>query len=361
MRLTIFATATVIVALVSSAIAATGDIKATFNFEASDFVADPSQPFIYGSVLNSSSVVVLNTNTLAVDHTIPLAASSTGMALSPDGNSLYITESSNKSIAVMDTHSFTITRRISLSSVPIDVAAGLDNRLYVLQYGSLNKVLRQIDATTGASTGSDLASDVFWGNLQTSPDRKTLYFAEEEMSPATLSAFDVSTTSPTCKLRIFAGFNGIGAVISHSGNWAALPVAGGGYPVGILNTSDFSTIGSFNDGPYPNSAAFSLDDAYLYLGYHGSKNCIDVVSTSTFSKVNGFSTPDSPGPLLVDPSGKDLFASFWNGQTIVYDTGYSVPEPATLSILAVALTAFLLKRAIHQAWGLLRFGSSERV
>ena len=198
MRLTTFATATAIVALVSSAIAATGDIKATFNFEANDFVADPSQPLIYASVLGSSSVVVLNTNTLAVAHTIPLAASSTGIALSPDGNSLYITESTNQTIAVMDTHSFTITRRISLSSQPIDVAAGLDNRLYVLQTGSPNKVLRQIDATTGAPTGSDLGNAIIYsGNLQVSPDRKTLYYAESEMSPQILYAYDVSTTSPT--------------------------------------------------------------------------------------------------------------------------------------------------------------------
>ena len=85
-------------------------------------------------------------------------------------------------------------------------------------------------------------------------------------------------------------------------------------------------------------------------------NFIDVVSTSTFSKLSRFSTPDLPGALLVDPSGNDLFASFWNGQTIIYDTGYSVPEPATLSVLAVALTVLLLKRALRQAWGFCGLG-----
>ena len=34
---------------------------------------------------------------------------------------------------------------------------------------------------------------------------------------------------------------------------------------------------------------------------------------------------------------------------------------ASLSVLAVALTVLLLKKALRQAWGLLWFGSSERV
>lgn len=327
------------------AFGATGTVVATFPFESYQLLADPSQPYEYATVPSSDALEVINTSTMSIQKTINLAGSPYGMALSPDGKTLYVADNSNNSIDIVNTSTLGITGSLTSIAAPTDVAVGSNNRLFVLDAGTIYQQIQQINSTTGASAGPSLPSELYYsGNLEISPDQNTLYYGQNGLSPTTLFSFDVSSVSnPTLINQTETGSNGRNVKLSHNGEWIAQP-NGAPYEVSLLNSTTFSSIGTFNTGPYPDDMAFSPDDKYAYIAVEGA-NTVQVYDMSTFGQTASFQSisalvPAETTDLETDASGRYLFASFQSDpyipqETIVYDTGYSVPEPSMIGLLVL--------------------------
>jgi YVTN family beta-propeller protein len=322
------------------ALAAVGTVLQTFTFDSTDLVADPYQPYMYASVSATNSLAVINTQSLSVAKTITLPGAPQGMSLAADGKTLYIADSSNRSIDVIDTQTLTLTRSLSLATTPYDVAAGLGNRLYVLDDSSMYCHIEQIDALTGGSAGPTYGPGVYYGDLSTSPDRRTLYHGDHGLSQTTLFSFDVSSGTITTLGSVVTGANGENAVLSHGGATIAQP---NGYPysVTLYRSSDFAALGSFNTGAHPNALAFSPDDQLAYVSHSPYPTAVDIFSTATFARLGQFNIGGSSSVMETDPTGRELFVA--QGNTVVYDTGVSVPEPCSLALLAVAVGMAILK------------------
>ena len=341
--------------------AAVGDVLATFPFQAGTFIADPNQHLMYATNPSAHAIEVINTQTLTVTSTIVLPGTPTGMAMAPSGT-LYVSDSTNSSVDVINTQSLSLLKSISIARTPYDVAVGLNNRLYVLDdtpnypVGSPPDTIKQIDAVSGSQAGPDFPypDATYYGHLQMSPDQKTLYYAEAGLSPSTLKAFGVSTTTPTVLREVETGTNGEALALSHSGNLIAQADGGGGlvgppYSITLFRSSDFSAVGSFNAGAYPNAITFSPDDKFVYASIAPGPSQVEIFSTTTFARLGQFSVPDDSSTMLTDSTGRQLFVSFlglYNGfhETVVYDTGYQVPEPATFWLLAIGVFALWCHR-----------------
>jgi YVTN family beta-propeller protein len=78
------------------------------------------------------TVVVINTTTQAVVATIPVGIAPTGIAASPDGSLVYVTNSLNQSISVIDTQTNAVVDTIVSNGLPVRLAVSPDGaRLYV--------------------------------------------------------------------------------------------------------------------------------------------------------------------------------------------------------------------------------------
>ncbi len=255
-----------------SAEASLGDLLATFPFQASDLLIDPTQPYLYATVADGNTLQVINTTTLSVAKSITLPGTPMGAAL--DGNTLYVADFGNKTIDLIDTQSLTLLRSIPVPTAPYDVAAALNHQLFVLQqdpnlYGQLD----QLDVETGISGGPIPLSVLFYsGNLEMSPDKKTLYYAQHGLSASDMYAIDISSSTPTVRYAVSAGENGFQMVLSHDGSSIAQP---NGYPyyVSLFRTSNFTPVATFNTGPYPNAIAFSPDDSVAYITPRTISDC----------------------------------------------------------------------------------------
>jgi YVTN family beta-propeller protein len=336
----LFAIAIMLITLLysKSAYASLGAVQASFPFRSGKLLADARLPYVYAAVPANNAIEVINTRTLTVDHEIALDSSPGGLALSPDGQLLYVAEPAASRIAAIDTTTLTVSRTISTPSAPYDLAAGSNNRLFVLDATSTYPRIQQLDATTGVLAGPDFPNSFYYyGNFQISKDLKTLYYGQHGSSPTTLFVFDVSSTDVQLVGHKQTGSNGKDLVLSHSGKWLVHP-NGAPYVVSLLSTDDLSTLGIFNTGSYPGDMAFSPDDRYAYASRYASPNTVGVYDTSTFANIGTFKVPDEVSQMVTDTSGQHLFASFPNifssqPATIVYDTGYSVPEPTVCGVL----------------------------
>lgn len=315
--------------------AARGDIVTQYDFAASAFAMSPTQPYMYATIPSLNSVAIINTNTLAVD-TVFVGSGPAGIALSPDGLTAYIANSSSSFVVVFNTQTRTVTNSLLIPEQPQDVVVGNQNRLFVLGTNSIF----QIDATTGASAGPNIGEYyiVYSGALEISPDRNSLYYGDYGLSPSSMYKFNVST--PTATLLWESphgphGSNGQDLTLSHDGSFIsyACGYGQGGYKIAKFRTSDMASLGTFDTDAYPREIAFSPDDQVAYTVHTSGQ--IDVFDTNTFLSLGPILAADEANELSVDATGKYLFASytdtFGGGFTgiRVFDTGrVAPPSPA---------------------------------
>jgi YVTN family beta-propeller protein len=335
--------------------AALGDLRATFPFYAADFQTDPARPYIYISQPANDAIGVVDTNTLSVIHTIALPGSPGGIALSPDGNSLYVADNGNKSIDQIDLQSFSISKSIPLTISPIDLAAGANNQLYVMGR-EIYWEIHQVNAATGATSffhAQGVPSSK--GNLHISPDLATLYFAEIDGTGGRIYSIDVTGTPQLA--HVTANSNGVlskpmvlsrnGALLSQAGG--PLPSGVHSYSIPLFRANDLGLVGTIPPPNFnlPEAVAFSPDDRVLFAATALTTLRIDLYDTTNLSNKGSFAPPASgAGQWLMstDQSGRYLFVSFTGVKTQVFDTGLSIPEPSAAMLGALASVICLIRK-----------------
>ena len=293
-----------------------GDVAAEYRFPASSFVMSPTQPLMYATIPSQNSVVIINTNTLAVEDTVFVGSHPVNLAFSPNGLKAYIANSTSNFVVVLDTQTRTVVNSFLLPEHPHDVVFGTQNRLWVLgeSYGHIF----QIDATTGSSTGPSISLYsggvfIYSGSLEISPDRNTLYYGDYGLSPGTMYKINVSGSRPfLVRQTLFgAGSNGEDLTLSHNGSFICYTTGSGQnlYHIAKFRTSNFASLGSFNTGPYPQALAFSPDDSTVYASV-ATASGIKVFNANTFLSLGTISGPNEAVKLAVDSTGRYLFAGY---------------------------------------------------
>ena len=301
--------------------------QATFPMGALRFLAHPDQPYVFATIPASNSLAIFNTNTLRMEANFFVGSRPLGLALSNDGNSLYIANSTSNYISVVDWKARRISNRILISQVPYDVEVGKDGRLFVLA----NQSLTQIDPQSGREVGPRFPVHVYSGELAISRDQNRLYYGDYGLSPASLYQFDITTNAPQLLWEsdhgVTSGDNGQAVAISSDGAFVSYAAGYGqlGYRIAKYNTTNMAIEGTFDTGPYPHEIAFSPDGMSAFAMHTYEE--IDVFDTATFlpkrSIATNFEMTFDGLELIVDASGQNIFAT--NGKEIaVFSTSQEI-------------------------------------
>jgi YVTN family beta-propeller protein/autotransporter-associated beta strand protein len=200
------------------------------------------------------SVSVLDTTTRGILATIGVAGTPEGMAFSPDGQILYVANYSDDSVAVISTATNRMTRAIPVEGSPTAVAVGPDGRLWVASEVANRVTL--IDVTAGDASTS-IAVGRGPGGVVVAPDGSRVYVTNnfensvsviETATEAVIATIGVGSgptevvATPDGRLvYVVNGFSDSVSVIDAEDLLVATTAPVGNFPVGIALTADGTT------------------------------------------------------------------------------------------------------------------------
>jgi YVTN family beta-propeller protein len=331
-----------------------GTLAGTVPVPAVRLAIDPVRPRMYAT-LTTGSLAVIDTNTLQIVTTLPIGVQPAGLAVSPDGSTLYAADSSSTSagVDVVDLATLTVQPSLATPVAPSDVAVGPNNTLYLTPAASMQSGdLMQI-STTGTTQllfndGNDDLSIGGGGFLQISRDQKTLYFGNTGVNPSTLASFDVSSGTPVLlqKNASTVGTGGRDLELSGSSvfyvNFSGQGGWDGGYGIYDIPDGNFSVFNlSYDQGAYPANIALSPDGVVAY-SLPATQHELLIYDARTSGLIKSTTVVGSATRLKSDNSGRYLFAAATDDEgnpteIDIYTTGR--PGPVITSATSASVEA----------------------
>lgn len=328
---------------------AVGDLRQIWRLTVNRLITDPARNRVYASLPASKTVAVIDGATLTLFKTIPVASEPAGLGISSDGNTLFVAEkgATNPEIGVIDLDALVARPSLPAPFPTFDVAAGMDNRLFVTSWGDFTAEIAQLDSSTGELL-TPFPTGLPYGLLQVSPDRKTLYLGTTAFTPPTLYSLDVSSDPPVVlETTPFGRIMGVlvDFKLSHDGT-TLCAADGAGYAGGAtllrIPTDDLAaTDGGYvlpHAGLTRGAIAFSADDKTMLITDQSDlAQGVDVFDAETEvyqrSILTNYFTPLT---MTIDSLGQYLFVgSFEQPELRVYALGSNglpghLPQPKSL-------------------------------
>jgi|GEM_PF-2192927 len=264
-----------------------------------------------------NSVSVINTTTNAIAGTITVGSNPFGVAVSPDGTKVYVTNYGSNSVSVIGTATNTVTATITVGSQPMGIAVTPDGtKVYVVNQNLLGNPgnVSVIDAATNTVLAT---VPVYLRPLAIaiSQDGTKAYVASVNSDNVTV----INTATNTVATVIAVGVQPTAVAISPDGSRLYVTNFANNN-VSIINTSTNTVIATTPVGTAPNGAAISPDGSKLYITNQFSNN-ISIINTSTNTVTSTIPTGSQPhGISFTSDGSKAYIANFGSNNISVINT-----------------------------------------
>ncbi len=266
----------------------------------------------YLARLRNNDVAVFDTATHTVIATIPVGDTPRGLAISPDGATLWVANSGLGtgvgSISVIDLATNTVVHTIppSSSGSPYAVAFSTNGtRVYVTDRG--NNVIRVFDAATRATVAT-LATGQAHRGIAVLPDGSALYVTGDVGKVLVIDT-ETNTVAGTINVDGLPG----GAVVSPDGSkvYVATNFSAFGVSVAVIDTATNTVISTIPTPTYGGQGADNLvlspDGRTLYVTHRiGNSVSVIDIATSTVSTAIGYT---SAFAVATSPDGTAVYVA----------------------------------------------------
>jgi YVTN family beta-propeller protein len=302
-------------------------------------------PFAYvPSSDNTLSVIDTATNGLVA--TLPTGANPVGVAVSPAGNRVYVTNFDGGTVSVIDSLNNRTLQPITVGAQPLGIAMSPDgHKVAVANFGPNASPLRSIsiiDAGTGdvaqLPVGSGPTAVVY------NPSGSQLYVSN--LVDRSISIVDAPTSEVVATLGVLP--NPIGLAINPSGSrlYVAHASDSSGAPsaISVIDTGTPKVLATVNLSGDPTSLAVTPDGgrAYIAIGTSGTVGVLDTSSNKILFEIligsSGF-----PNGVAASPDGTKLYVvDAAHNQLGTFDTNsFQQLATAAVGFNPVALGNFL--------------------
>ena len=256
-----------------------------------DMIADPARPYLYVSDSTDNAVLVVNTETDTIEKSIWVGSKPTDMSINSDNSTLYVVLSGAPgSIAVVDLENQTkADMTIHTSYEPRSIEAMKPGRLHLLRqydnYVSWRKLL-----IVNVENGTELDTDITAYDIEITGDGNTLYLCDSG-SNADIKKYDITTDTPALVKEASSGTSS-GEKIKLSPDESRIYLQSWG-EVPIFSTSSLDQVGTLDpESRGVADVALCPGGAVAYIAtsyeeqyeYENRESNIYVFNTSTFAR-----------------------------------------------------------------------------
>jgi PQQ-dependent catabolism-associated beta-propeller protein len=263
----------------------------------------------------SNDVTVINGNTLEVEITLPVGERPRGIGLSPDGAELYIALSDENVIAVMDTETLKLLRRIKSGSDPETFAVHPNGNIYLSNEDDAKATV--LNPATG-KTVTDIQVGLEPEGVAISPDGHTVVVASE--SSSILHVIDANTN--TIIANILVGARPRSAVFNRAGTllFATSEISAEVTKID-MDSHTILAVGKITDAAAkPKDIVLSKDERSIYVA-GGRANKVLVMDAESLAAISSIAVGKRVWGLAMSRDGKRLFTTDGvSGTVSVIDT-----------------------------------------
>ena len=249
---------------------------------------------------NTLSIIDVSGGTLL--QKVPTGRGPQGLALSPNGQCLYIAQSLDNTVLVLSTSDFSVQKSIATAGAPTDIAVSPDGELLYVTCRDRIMIIQAKDDTMTESISAVREPT----GLALTPDGRSLYVTSA--SEGTLTVINTGDLTLSDTIDLGSAFGPSGIRIAPGGDF--LYVTGlSSTKILALDTRDLSIKVSIDLGLEPSGIAFSPDGTFAYA-QHAKEGVLSEIRTSDHRLMG--SKPY--GPLSMDA-----------GAALTYTAAYEAP------------------------------------
>lgn len=259
-----------------------------------------ASPVLYIPHQFSHTLSVMDGSTYSMIKNMSVDCRIGGIAVSPDGKSVFVTISDSSSVSVIDTKTNTVTNTISVGGFPYSVAVSPDGKFaYVsVQSGGGNGTVSVID-TSAYGVVSTINVGKGPQGVAFHPDGSRVYITN--YSDASVSVIDTASRHVIETITVGGGPSGI--AVHPSGSYV-YTVNQFDHTLSVIGTASYSVIKTVSIGQYPSGVAIDPLGKFIYAVNwgEGSVSVVDVSSNSVVKTIS-VGSGSGPGGISFDASG----------------------------------------------------------
>jgi YVTN family beta-propeller protein len=290
-----------------------------------DVAMSPNGSYIYVANSGSNSVSVIQTSDNTVTATIAVNGPEK-LVVSPDGAYVYVTTFSNSqaAVSIIQTSDNTVSGTIALNHRLDGIAVSPNGTSIYTTYDTsytfqdhlyVHGTISIINASSHNLTGTILFDDYLQG-VATSSDGAYLYQAISDDSDTTQGSVSVIRLSDRATIKtLTVGSNPQDLAVSSNGAYVYVTNYDSD-TASVIQTSDNTVAATVTVGDKPYGVAVSPDRAYVYVANSGS-NTVSVIRTSDNTVVNTLTVGTNPYSLVVSTDGTSLYVAAYGDNTVV--------------------------------------------
>ncbi|BBX70329.1 YVTN family beta-propeller repeat protein [Mycolicibacterium psychrotolerans] len=267
----------------------------------------------YVTNTSSRSVSVIDTATNTVIDTVRVGHRPTAVRVSPDGTRAYVTNTYSRSVSVIDTATNTVIDTVRVGLRPTALAVSPDGtRAYVIN--SYSRSVSVIDTATNTVTDT-VCVGKFPTRVAVSPDGSRAYVTNSHSR--SVSVIDTDTDAVIDTVRVGRLPNHV--AVSPDGTRAYVTNTYS-RSVSVIDTDTNTVIDTVRVGWAPTAVTVSPDGTRAYLSNTYSRS-VSVIDTATNTVIDTVRVGWAPTAVAISPDGTRTYVTnSYSGSVSVIDT-----------------------------------------